>query len=110
MAPLRPDEVEGDDANLYHLPNLKIVSHRCKTNMQSATAFRGFGGPQGMFADVDGFDPGADRWLRLGAMPVPRHGTGAAVVAGRIHVPTGADVIGFGTTPHHDAFTPPATP
>jgi len=35
--------------NLYHLPNLKIVSHRCKTNMQSATAFRGFGGPQGMF-------------------------------------------------------------
>jgi xanthine dehydrogenase large subunit len=35
--------------NCYHLPNLKIVSHRCKTNMQSATAFRGFGGPQGMF-------------------------------------------------------------
>ncbi len=36
--------------NCYYLPNLKIVSHRCKTNMQSATAFRGFGGPQGMFA------------------------------------------------------------
>jgi xanthine dehydrogenase large subunit len=35
--------------NLYHLPNLKIISHRCKTHMQSATAFRGFGGPQGMF-------------------------------------------------------------
>ena len=35
--------------NCYHLPNLKIISHRCKTNMQSATAFRGFGGPQGMF-------------------------------------------------------------
>jgi len=35
--------------NCYYLPNLKIVSHRCKTNMQSATAFRGFGGPQGMF-------------------------------------------------------------
>jgi len=35
--------------NCYHLPHLKIVSHRCKTNMQSATAFRGFGGPQGMF-------------------------------------------------------------
>ena len=36
--------------NCYYLPNLKIISHRCKTNMQSATAFRGFGGPQGMFA------------------------------------------------------------
>jgi xanthine dehydrogenase large subunit len=35
--------------NCYYLPNLHIVGHRCKTNMQSATAFRGFGGPQGMF-------------------------------------------------------------
>jgi xanthine dehydrogenase large subunit len=35
--------------NCYHLPNLHMVSHRCKTHMQSATAFRGFGGPQGMF-------------------------------------------------------------
>jgi xanthine dehydrogenase large subunit len=35
--------------NCYYLPNLNIISHRCKTNTQSATAFRGFGGPQGMF-------------------------------------------------------------
>ena len=35
--------------NCYYLPNLKIISYRCKTHMQSATAFRGFGGPQGMF-------------------------------------------------------------
>ncbi len=35
--------------NCYYLPHLRIVSHRCKTHMQSATAFRGFGGPQGMF-------------------------------------------------------------
>jgi xanthine dehydrogenase large subunit len=35
--------------NCYYLPNLSIIGHRCKTNMQSATAFRGFGGPQGMF-------------------------------------------------------------
>jgi xanthine dehydrogenase large subunit len=35
--------------NCYHLPHLRVVSHRCKTHMQSATAFRGFGGPQGMF-------------------------------------------------------------
>ncbi len=35
--------------NCYYLPHLRIISHRCKTNMQSATAFRGFGGPQGMF-------------------------------------------------------------
>ncbi len=35
--------------NCYYLPHLKIVSHRCKTHTTSSTAFRGFGGPQGMF-------------------------------------------------------------
>ena len=34
--------------NCYYLPNARIVSHRCRTHTQSATAFRGFGGPQGM--------------------------------------------------------------
>jgi xanthine dehydrogenase large subunit len=36
--------------NAYFLPNVRIVSHRCKTHTQSNTAFRGFGGPQGMVA------------------------------------------------------------
>ena len=36
--------------NAYFLENVDIVSHRCKTNTVSNTAFRGFGGPQGMFA------------------------------------------------------------
>ena len=35
--------------NCYYLPHLHIIGHRCKTHTQSATAFRGFGGPQGMF-------------------------------------------------------------
>lgn len=34
--------------NAYHLPAARIESHRLRTNTQSATAFRGFGGPQGM--------------------------------------------------------------
>jgi xanthine dehydrogenase large subunit len=34
--------------NCYHLPHVRIESHRLKTNTQSATAYRGFGGPQGM--------------------------------------------------------------
>jgi xanthine dehydrogenase large subunit len=36
--------------NAYFLENVGILSHRCKTNTVSNTAFRGFGGPQGMFA------------------------------------------------------------
>lgn len=34
--------------NCYFYPAVKIHSHRAKTNTVSATAFRGFGGPQGM--------------------------------------------------------------
>ncbi|MCL4763905.1 MAG: molybdopterin-dependent oxidoreductase, partial [Burkholderiales bacterium] len=36
--------------NAYWLPDVAIHSFRCKTNTVSDTAFRGFGGPQGMFA------------------------------------------------------------
>ncbi|MCZ6727817.1 MAG: xanthine dehydrogenase molybdopterin binding subunit [Acidobacteria bacterium] len=36
--------------NAYFLENVSITSHRCKTNTVSNTAFRGFGGPQGMMA------------------------------------------------------------
>ena len=52
--------------NAYLLPAARITSHRWKTNTQSATAFRGFGGPQGMVgiervmdhaAHVLGLDP-----------------------------------------------------
>jgi xanthine dehydrogenase large subunit len=36
--------------NCYYLPAVEIVSHRLKTHTVSNTAFRGFGGPQGMMA------------------------------------------------------------
>jgi xanthine dehydrogenase large subunit len=36
--------------NCYYLGNVTITSHRCKTHTVSNTAFRGFGGPQGMMA------------------------------------------------------------
>jgi xanthine dehydrogenase large subunit len=34
--------------NAYFLGDVEIASYRCKTNTQSHTAFRGFGGPQGV--------------------------------------------------------------
>ena len=52
--------------NAYLLDHVRITSHRLKTNTQSATAYRGFGGPQGMIgiervvdhlAHVLGMDP-----------------------------------------------------
>jgi xanthine dehydrogenase large subunit len=35
--------------NAYWLPDVALHSFRCRTNTVSDTAFRGFGGPQGMF-------------------------------------------------------------
>ncbi|GES98695.1 xanthine dehydrogenase [Rhizophagus clarus] len=34
--------------NCYYIPNIRITGKMCKTNIHSNTAFRGFGGPQGM--------------------------------------------------------------
>lgn len=35
--------------NSYHIENIKVIGRPCKTNIHPATAFRGFGGPQGIF-------------------------------------------------------------
>lgn len=35
--------------NCYMIPNIDVRGRICKTNTMSNTAFRGFGGPQGMF-------------------------------------------------------------
>lgn len=35
--------------NAYSIPNVKIRAACCRTNLPPNTAFRGFGGPQGMF-------------------------------------------------------------
>ena len=34
--------------NAYHIPNVHVRGHVCKTNLPSNTAFRGFGAPQAM--------------------------------------------------------------
>lgn len=34
--------------NVYAIPNVRIFGRVCFTNLASNTAFRGFGGPQGM--------------------------------------------------------------
>ena len=57
--------------NGYFLPAVRIVSHRCRTHTQSNTAFRGFGGPQGMIAIEAVLDDIA-RTLRLDPLDVRR--------------------------------------
>lgn len=36
-------------AGAYHVPNVRVTGTMCRTNLVPFTAFRGFGGPQGLF-------------------------------------------------------------
>jgi len=45
--------------NSYHIPHVMITAHSCKTNLPPNTAFRGFGGPQGMFVIESAIDHAA---------------------------------------------------
>jgi len=42
--------------NAYYLPNLEAAGYVCRTHKTSQTAFRGFGGPQGMLVIEDVLD------------------------------------------------------
>ncbi|MGB0930242.1 MAG: xanthine dehydrogenase molybdopterin binding subunit [Chitinophagales bacterium] len=47
--------------NSYQIPNVKVQAHGCKTNLPPNTAFRGFGGPQGMFVIEAAIDHAAQK-------------------------------------------------
>ncbi len=97
--------------NAYLLPSARITSHRLKTNMQSATAYRGFGGPQGMLgiervmdhvAHVLGRDPADVRRVNYYAAAdgaeKTASGAGTAQRFGGAHSPTASSADN--TTPY----------
>ena len=55
--------------NAYFLEDVAIASYRCKLNTQSHTAFRGFGGPQGMIV-IEAILSDIARHLGLDALDV----------------------------------------
>jgi xanthine dehydrogenase large subunit len=74
--------------NAYFLEHVDITAHLCKTNTVSNTAFRGFGGPQGMLVIERILDDIA-RSLRLDPLDVRRrnyYGTGERNVTHYGHV------------------------
>ncbi len=88
--------------NAYFIPHMRVESHRLKTNTQSNTAFRGFGGPQGMVgiervldhvAHAVGRDPLEVRRLNYYAAPAP-DGPGTGKRFGAEFSPQHADATG----------------
>lgn len=60
--------------------------------------------PDGVFHDIEAYDPSTDTWEELPDMTIPRHGYAAAVVGDRIYLPGGATAQGFGATNFHTMF------
>ena len=57
--------------NAYYIPNMRVIGRVWKTNLPSNTAFRGFGGPQGIAAMENIIDRIA-RYLHLDPLEVRR--------------------------------------
>ena len=77
--------------NCYWIPNIRIESHRLKTNTQSATAYRGFGGPQGIVGIERVIDHLAHH-LRLDPVTVMQRNLYAAMGSAPQTTPYGMEV------------------
>ncbi|MCB1394605.1 MAG: xanthine dehydrogenase molybdopterin binding subunit [Rhodobacteraceae bacterium] len=96
--------------NAYWLPDVRIESHRLRTNMCSATAYRGFGGPQGMLgiervmdhiAHELGLDPLSVRKANFyRKVEAAKTGPGTAKRFGGAHSPKAPEHEGPQTTPY----------
>ena len=60
--------------------------------------------PAGVFEQNEVYDIATDTWRADAPMTIPRHGIGAAVVDGRIYIPGGAILQGFGAVNANDAL------
>ena len=87
LSPAINDRAMFHADNCYHLPAVEIVSRRVRTHTVSNTAFRGFGGPQGMMGIERVMDAIAHR---LGLDPV-------AVRRANFYAP-GRDLTPYGMT------------
>ncbi|MEO8589152.1 MAG: molybdopterin cofactor-binding domain-containing protein, partial [Flavobacteriales bacterium] len=57
--------------NSYFVPNVEVTAYCCRTNLPPNTAFRGFGGPQGMFV-IESAIAKAARELGVSAREIQR--------------------------------------
>lgn len=82
--------------NAYFLEHVKIESYRCKTHKQSHTAFRGFGGPQGMIV-IEVIMGEIARQLKLDPLQVRQR---------NLYEDDGRNVTHYGTTVEDNILAP----
>lgn len=102
------DESIFRDQNLMTMPTAR---GGLSTGIVGSTiyTFGGEGDPNTtsqVFPQVQAYDTIENAWTNLPDMPVPRHGTFAASVDGRIYIPGGGISIGANPTSRFDVFRP----
>jgi N-acetylneuraminic acid mutarotase len=60
----------------------------------------------GVFNEVEAYDTVADKWETAGTMEIPRHGTYAVGIEGKVYIPGGGTVQGGGPVANFDVFVP----
>jgi N-acetylneuraminic acid mutarotase len=72
--------------------------------------FGGEGNPDrtygGVFKEAEVYDTVTDTWASLPAMNLPRHGSAAAVMGGKIYIPGGGTAMGTPATAAFDVYSP----
>jgi N-acetylneuraminic acid mutarotase len=63
-------------------------------------------GSSGVFPQVEAYAPATNTWRSLGEMKTPRHGMGAAAYRGKLYVPGGGILEGFGASAKLEILTP----
>jgi N-acetylneuraminic acid mutarotase len=62
----------------------------------------------GVFDEVEAYDPATDTWETHPPLPTKRHGMGAAAVGDSIYIPGGADIAAFEPLDTVERYTPPS--
>jgi len=64
------------------------------------------GGSNGVYNETEVYDSVSDTWTKLSPMPLPRHGTSAVTVGGRIFIPGGGVFEGGDPVDNFTVFAP----
>jgi N-acetylneuraminic acid mutarotase len=108
----RPSTVAFDPGTMMYSPKAPITTPRGGAAGAVLNGrlfvFGGEGNPasgtNGVFPNIEAYDPVSNAWETLPPMQIPRHGYGAATLDGRIYLAGGATRQGLGAVNDNSAF------
>ena len=88
-------------------PPPRAAASRRLSSAASSTSSAARGTPnatEGVFPNVDAYEPATDSWSALPNLALPRHGLGAALIDGLVYLPGGASREGGGAVDYFSVY------